>query len=92
MPGFPDKFMPFMDQPPGGTVSSGLIRTYGRLIRALRSLTNETVNEEPRWRHDRPELTTGYDPRWRVGGARRYREPERGIHASHPRTTGPEPH
>ena len=29
MPGFPDKFMPFMDAPPGGGVSSTLIGVYG---------------------------------------------------------------
>ena len=64
MPGFPDKFMPFMDMPPGGSVSSMAVATYGRTIRKLRSLTNRTVNKEPKWRHNRPELTTGYDPRY----------------------------
>ncbi|HET9594492.1 MAG TPA: hypothetical protein VFP65_02875 [Anaeromyxobacteraceae bacterium] len=64
MPGFPDKFMPFMDEPPGGTVSSTLVNVYGKLIRSLREITNATLNREPRWRHDRPALTTGYDPRW----------------------------
>ena len=66
MPGFPDKFMPFMDEPPGGKVSSGLTKTYGAMIRKLRSITNTTVNKEPKWRHNREELTTGYDPRWRA--------------------------
>jgi hydrogenase small subunit len=33
---------------------------YGRAIRALRSITQHTVNKEPKWRHNRPELTTGY--------------------------------
>ncbi|CAB3699297.1 hypothetical protein LMG1866_02479 [Achromobacter ruhlandii] len=60
MPGFPDKFMPFMDPPPGAALSSNLIQPYGRLIRALRRLTNSTLNKEPKWRHKRPELTTGY--------------------------------
>jgi hydrogenase small subunit len=64
MPGFPDKFMPFMDQPPGSSVSGRLIAPYGRLIRRLRSITNHTVNEEPKWHHDGPELTTGYNPTW----------------------------
>jgi hydrogenase small subunit len=64
MPGFPDKFMPFMDEPPGGTLSSTLVNVYGRLIRSLREITNDTLNREPRWRHDGPALTTGYDPRW----------------------------
>ncbi len=29
MPGFPDKFMPFMDEPPGGKLSSGVSGLYG---------------------------------------------------------------
>jgi hydrogenase small subunit len=62
MPGFPDKFMPFMDKPPGATVSSSAIGVYGAAIRALRSMTSHTVNKEPKWRHNRPELTTGYRP------------------------------
>jgi len=60
MPGFPDKFMPFMDEPPGATFSSMMIGSYGRLIRTLRGVTNRLVNKEPKWRHARPELTTGY--------------------------------
>jgi hydrogenase small subunit len=64
MPGFPDKFMPFMDAPPGGTVSSMISGTYGPVIRRLRSITNKTVNKEPSWRHKGEELTTGYTPRW----------------------------
>jgi hydrogenase small subunit len=64
MPGFPDKFMPFMDEPSGGALSSMLATPYGALIRRLRGITNHTVNKEPRWRHNRPELTTGYNPRW----------------------------
>ena len=64
MPGFPDKFMPFMDEPPGATGSSALIKVYGPVIRMLRSITNTTVNKEPKWRHNKQELTTGYNPRW----------------------------
>lgn len=62
MPGFPDKFMPFMDQPPGASVSSVGIVSYGWLIRALRSITNSSANREPKWRHKGSELTTGYRP------------------------------
>ncbi len=62
MPGFPDKFMPFMDEPPGATLSSTAIGIYGRMIRALRGMTNHTVNKEPKWRHPGRELTTGYRP------------------------------
>jgi hydrogenase small subunit len=64
MPGFPDKFMPFMDEPPGGSLSSLLIKPYGRFIRTMRGITNHVVNEEPKWRHNGDELTSGYDPRW----------------------------
>jgi hydrogenase small subunit len=64
MPGFPDKFMPFMDAPPGGSVSSAMSGSYGKVIRRLRSITNKTVNKEPSWRHPGNELTTGYEPRW----------------------------
>ena len=62
MPGFPDKFMPFMDQPPGATLSSTVAVSYGRMMRALRSITNNTANKEPKWRHPGPKLTTGYQP------------------------------
>jgi hydrogenase small subunit len=63
MPGFPDKFMPFMDQPPGAHLSSGIIGTYGRVIRMLRAYTNRTANKEPKWRHTGRRLTTGYEPK-----------------------------
>ena len=62
MPGFPDKFMPFMDEPPGATFSSSMVQSYGKLIRSLRAITNLTANKEPKWRHPKPVLTTGYDP------------------------------
>jgi len=64
MPGFPDRFMPFMDEPSGAKMSGTLVAPYGRLIRTLRSFTNTTSNKEPRWRHPGPELTTGYKPRY----------------------------
>lgn len=62
MPGFPDKFMPFMDQPPGATLSSTVAASYGSLMRALRSITNTTANKEPRWRRPGSKLTSGYQP------------------------------
>jgi len=67
MPGFPDKFMPFMDQPPGAAVSSKLLTGYGRLVRTLRGFTNRTMDQEPRWHHNGPELTSGYDPYFSPG-------------------------
>jgi hydrogenase small subunit len=62
MPGFPDKFMPFMDEPPGAKLSTTAVVLYGRTIRALRQFTQASLNREPDWRHRRPELTTGYKP------------------------------
>ena len=62
MPGFPDKFMPFMDEPPGARISSVLVKPYGVLIRNLRRLTNDTLNKEPKWRHNGAKSTTGYRP------------------------------
>ncbi|HEY4278832.1 MAG TPA: hydrogenase expression protein HypE [Conexibacter sp.] len=66
MPGFPDKFMPFMDAPPGSAISSTALSGYGPMVRRLRSITNRTVNREPKWRHNRDALTTGYNPRWQA--------------------------
>ena len=63
MPGFPDKFMPFMDEPPGAQLSSTRRRACtAALIRALRTFTNASLNKEPKWRHNASELTTGYQP------------------------------
>ncbi len=50
MPGFPDKFMPFMNQPPGSLLSSHAVQTYGRAIHALRRFTQASLNKEPSWR------------------------------------------
>jgi hydrogenase small subunit len=50
MPGFPDKLMPFMEQPPGSILSSQAIQTYGGAIRALRAFTQASMNKEPTWR------------------------------------------
>jgi len=50
MPGFPDKFMPFMDMPPGAQLSTTAVMTYGRTVRALRKFTQASMNKEPEWR------------------------------------------
>jgi hydrogenase small subunit len=50
MPGFPDKFMPFMNQPPGSLLSSNAVMTYGKAIHALRRFTQASLNKEPIWR------------------------------------------
>jgi len=63
MPGFPDMFMPFMDEPSGARFSTAALTMYGKMIRALRAITNKTVNHEPEWRRPGRELITGYQPR-----------------------------
>jgi hydrogenase small subunit len=64
MPGFPDKFMPFMDEPPGAHVSSAMSGVYGSLVRRLRTVTVRTLDHEPKWRHKGTKLTTGYQRAW----------------------------
>jgi hydrogenase small subunit len=63
MPGFPDKFMPFMNEPPGAKVSTSAAGLYGRAVSSLRSFTQATLNEEPKWRRPGKALTTGYHPK-----------------------------
>jgi hydrogenase small subunit len=50
MPGFPDKFMPFMDEPPGAKMSTSAVLMYGRAVRALRNFTIASLEREPEWR------------------------------------------
>jgi len=57
MPGFPDKFMPFMDEPPGAKLSTNAVGLYGRTIRALRNFTRASLNREPTWRRPQPDPT-----------------------------------
>ena len=64
MPGFPDKFMPFMDEPPGGKLSTNAVGLYGTAIRNLRKMTERTLDKEPQWRTPGPELTTGATRTW----------------------------
>jgi hydrogenase small subunit len=47
MPGFPDKFMPFLDMPPGAKLSSEAVLLYGLMVRTLRRYTQASMNEEP---------------------------------------------
>jgi hydrogenase small subunit len=60
MPGFPDKFMPFMNMPPGAYLSTNAVGTYGRTIRALRKFTQDSMNTEPDGRT--PERSTAEKP------------------------------
>jgi hydrogenase small subunit len=68
MPGFPDRFMPFMEQPPGSHLSASSVLTYGRAIRALRRFNRDSLNVEPAWRKAGSENKSGYKPA--TGGSR----------------------
>jgi hydrogenase small subunit len=58
MPGFPDKFMPFMDEPPGAKMSTSAVLMYGRTVRALRNFTKTSLDREPSWRQPGTESRT----------------------------------
>jgi hydrogenase small subunit len=64
MPGFPDKFMPFMDEPPGGKLSTTVVSAWGATLRRLRSVTQHTVDQEPKWRKPGSQLTSGATRTW----------------------------
>ena len=64
MPGFPDKFMPFMDEPPGGKLSTTTVGLYGNTMRRLRQVTTSTLDKEPKWRRPGRQLTTGATRTW----------------------------
>jgi hydrogenase small subunit len=55
MPGFPDKFMPFLDEPAGAMLSTAAVTMYGLAVRALRGITRGSMNKEPKWRRPRQE-------------------------------------
>jgi hydrogenase small subunit len=63
MPNFPDGFMPFMDRPPGSTASATVVFPYGKVVKALRRITQWRKNKEPSWRQTGERLTTGHRPR-----------------------------
>ena len=64
MPGFPNKFMPVMDEPPGGKLSTTAVGLYGKTIRTLHKVTQGTLDKEPRWRTTGSRLTTGATRTW----------------------------
>jgi hydrogenase small subunit len=64
MPGFPDKFMPFMDEPPGGKLSTNAVGVYGRTVKRLRAVTTHTLDREPKWRRPGRDLATGATRTW----------------------------
>lgn len=64
MPGFPDKFLPFLDEPPGGKLSSAISKTYGSAMRRMREFTMLSLDDEPAWRRRGSELLSGHRPTW----------------------------
>ena len=66
MPGFPDKFMPFMAPDPWGNGAANLQRfTYGPVLRFFRQRNVRIkADQEPDWRAPSTTLETGYVPRW----------------------------
>jgi hydrogenase small subunit len=51
MPGFPDKFMPFMDEPIGGKLSSNTSQfIWGPILRTFRGISQRKMDKEPEWR------------------------------------------
>jgi hydrogenase small subunit len=65
MPGFPDKFMPFMDEDRWGGVASNTERfTMGPMVRYFRRRNiAKKYDVEPEHRTRGRQLTTGYQPR-----------------------------
>ena len=65
-PGFPDRFMPFMEADRLGKLSARASRfTYGPVIKYFRGRNMRTRYEvEPDWRRPTDRLESGYEPRW----------------------------
>ncbi len=49
MPGFPDRFSPFYQTPPGSVISSNASRVYASIVRPLRRISMRYQNRETRW-------------------------------------------
>jgi hydrogenase small subunit len=60
MPGFPDKFVPFMEQPPGALMSTQAVTVYGKTVKSLRQFTLASMNREPSVR-GRPDASPHAD-------------------------------
>jgi hydrogenase small subunit len=65
MPGFPDKYMPFVEPDATARVYARTARVaHGPLVKFLRDRRiRRTFDVEPRWRRRGAELTSGYQPR-----------------------------
>jgi len=54
MPGFPDKFSPFYEAPPGSLLSSTTSRVVGSFIRRMREVSKSDKNLSARWEDEVP--------------------------------------
>jgi hydrogenase small subunit len=65
MPGFPDKYMPFMDEDRWGGMASSFEKfTIGPIVRGFRKRNiRNKFDVEPEWRRRGNQLTTGYKSR-----------------------------
>ncbi len=59
MPGFPDKFAPFYERPPGAMLSTNTNRVVGGFIRRMRMLSQRDKLRSNRWETDR-DLPSGW--------------------------------
>jgi hydrogenase small subunit len=65
MPGFPDKFMPFMHEAFGARFSSTYAKYFaGPMLRTFRKMTTRAKDKEPEWRKRGKKVTTGYKNTW----------------------------
>jgi hydrogenase small subunit len=66
MPGFPDKFMPFMDEDSYGAVAATIMKySYGPIVRTMRRRNvTKKYDVEPEWRRKGNTLTSGYAKSW----------------------------
>ncbi len=65
MPGFPDKYMPFMDEDINGRAAANIMKfTYGAIVRTMRRRNvKNKYDREPEWRRRGKTLTSGYESR-----------------------------
>jgi hydrogenase small subunit len=54
MPGFPDKFSPMYETPPGSMLSSNTSRVAGGFIRRVRAISRQDKNMTTRWDKEAP--------------------------------------
>ena len=59
MPGFPDKFAPIYERPPGALLSTNTNRIMGGFIRRMRRLSQTGKMQSPRW-DDTRDLPSGW--------------------------------